>query len=68
MNSSDLSVAKVVLSEWLKFELLPFVFDYLHCKVVPVISFCLNEHHDMKAYWGSISIDPSILDFGTRWR
>jgi hypothetical protein len=28
----------------------------------------LTEHHAMKAYWGSGSITPCILDLGTRWR
>jgi hypothetical protein len=32
-------------------------------KVVPVF---LTEHHAMKAYWGSGSIAPRILDLGTR--
>jgi hypothetical protein len=35
-------------------------------KVVPVIF--LNEHHTIKAYWGSGSIAPRILDLGTRCR
>jgi hypothetical protein len=36
-------------------------------KVVPVLFF-LNEHHAMKACWGSGSIAPCIPDLGTRWR
>jgi hypothetical protein len=28
----------------------------------------LTEHHAMKAYWGRRSIEPRILDVGTRWR
>jgi hypothetical protein len=31
--------------------------------------FCaLNEHHAMKAYWGSWVMAPRILDLGARWR
>jgi hypothetical protein len=37
-------------------------------KVKVKLSLCLTKHHAMKAYWGSGSITPSILDFGTRWR
>jgi hypothetical protein len=36
-------------------------------KFVPVLFF-LTEHHAMKAYWGSGSITPRILDLDTRWR
>jgi hypothetical protein len=35
------------------------------------ISFCpcaLNEHHAVKAYWGSGVIAPRIIDLGTGWR
>jgi hypothetical protein len=28
----------------------------------------LNEHHAMKAYWGSEGIAPLILYLGTRWK
>jgi hypothetical protein len=35
-------------------------------KVVSVLF--LTEHHAMKAYWGSGSRAPRILDLGTRWR
>jgi len=34
-------------------------------KIVPEL---LNEHHAMKAYWGSVRIAPCILDLGIRWR
>jgi hypothetical protein len=30
--------------------------------------FILTEYHAVKAYWGSESIVPHILDLGTRWR
>jgi hypothetical protein len=35
-------------------------------KFVPLLF--LTEHHAMKAYWGSRSIAPCILDLGSRWR
>jgi hypothetical protein len=28
----------------------------------------LTEHHALKAYWGSGSIDTFVLDVSTRWR
>jgi hypothetical protein len=34
-------------------------------KICPYAS---TEHHAMKAYWGSGSIVPRIIDFGSRWR
>jgi len=34
-------------------------------KVGPVL--LSTEYHAMKAYWGSGSIVPRILDLGTRW-
>jgi hypothetical protein len=37
-------------------------------KVKLSLSFALTEQHTMKAYWGSGSIAPRILDLGTRWR
>jgi hypothetical protein len=40
----------------------------LKVKVKDVPELLLTEHHTMKAYWGSGSIAPSILDLGTRWR
>jgi len=32
------------------------------------VSFSLTKHHAMKAYRGSGSIAPRILDLGGRWR
>jgi hypothetical protein len=32
------------------------------------MSLCLTSHHAMKAYWGSRSIAPRILELGIRWR
>jgi hypothetical protein len=32
------------------------------------LSLCLTKHHAMKAYWGSGSIAPHILDLGTSRR
>jgi hypothetical protein len=35
-------------------------------KVVSVLS--LTEHHAIKAYWGSGSIAPRVLNLGIGWR
>jgi hypothetical protein len=33
------------------------------------LSLCfLTEHHTMKAYWGSRSVAPRILDLGSTWK
>jgi hypothetical protein len=37
-------------------------------KVKAKLPLCLTKHQAMKAYWGSGSIAPRILDLGTRWR
>jgi hypothetical protein len=37
-------------------------------KVKAVSVLFLTEHNAMKAYWGSESIAPRVLDLGTRWR
>jgi hypothetical protein len=58
------------------------VMAYIHCyrflpntfkliihnySIIPLSYPCaLTKHHGMKAYWGSGSIAPRILDFGTR--
>jgi hypothetical protein len=41
---------------------------YHKIKLKVKLPLCLTEHHAMNAYWGSGSIDPYILDLGTRWR
>jgi hypothetical protein len=49
---------------------LHFLLAYIQSKDKNVNYPCaLTEHHTtMKAYWGSGSIAPRILDLGTRWR
>jgi hypothetical protein len=42
--------------------------NYPDASFYVVKSLCLTKHYDMKAYWGSGSIAPRILDLGTRWR
>jgi hypothetical protein len=37
-------------------------------KTEPTCPCALTEHHAMKVYWGSGSIDPRIPDLGTRWK
>jgi hypothetical protein len=46
--------------------LIPYLWWYA-TKVKVKLFLCLTKHHAMKAYWGSVSIDPRILDLGTRW-
>jgi hypothetical protein len=41
------------------------VFCAYEGKVV-LVPFFLNEHHAMKAYWGSGNIAPRILDLAAR--
>jgi hypothetical protein len=40
----------------------------VNVKVNLSLCFFLTEHYAMKAYWGSGSIAPHILDLGTSWR
>jgi hypothetical protein len=50
------------MNEWMNGEFLSERFN----EWVPVLF--LTEQQAMKTYWGSGSIIPRIIDFGTRWR
>jgi hypothetical protein len=52
------------LAEWLLASQ-KWLFHGVYFVIVPVLF--VTEHHTMKAYWGSGSIAPRILDLGTIW-